>query len=223
MTKPAFILCDGNLTYDQAEPNLCTDEPVICYGLPVPTPTRGTASGGGGGVSTLRDWLPQTGWFDGGGSQPEPELEPRETVQTAISGPEIGEEVSKAALALGAVERAVQEAPRELLEREVVALKGRLAELQSQPVALAPEVVEALIRLQVRVAKLETLVAILSKAGLAGEAQPEPGRMHPLVAAGLVALGTYALVPDSMRGLREAGYSVAAGIAIREVLRSLRP
>lgn len=47
MSHPAFILENGNLTYDPSYPNLCTDEPVICYGVKVPAPRPAPPYGGG--------------------------------------------------------------------------------------------------------------------------------------------------------------------------------
>lgn len=58
MTNPAFLLCDDHLTYDTSKLNLCTNDPVICYGPPVPVPppapsSSGSTGGGGGG-----GWIP---------------------------------------------------------------------------------------------------------------------------------------------------------------------
>jgi hypothetical protein len=56
MSNPAFILANGNLTFDAAFPSLSTDEPHVSYGLkaPVPPPPRpgrrfGSAPVGGRG------------------------------------------------------------------------------------------------------------------------------------------------------------------------------
>jgi hypothetical protein len=67
MSHPAFILANGNLTYDPSQPNLCTDEPHVCYGIKQPVPPTppfvgGSSGGWGGGKGLHVEELPSEVW-----------------------------------------------------------------------------------------------------------------------------------------------------------------
>jgi hypothetical protein len=214
MTNPAFLLCNGSLTYDQAEPNLCTDESHICYGVPVPVPPSRGASGSGGGGSRR---------YDGGVDFINEFVRVAVLPETSASPPNVAAEVSayneEALLGqLAEAKRRLQAlaATEELAlfyALEIAALTRRVQELEARIIELAKAGAAMAIRGAVRAAK----AALLGSA--AGESNPAP---RYATAAIVVAGVTCFVVPDKMPTLKEAGYSLAAALGVRALLLHLK-
>jgi len=214
MTNPAFLLCNGNLTYDQAEPNLCTDESHICYGVPVPAPPSRGASGSGGGGSRR---------YDGGVDFINEFVRVAVLPETSASPPNVSAAVS--AYNEEALLGQVAEAKRRLaalaktgeLARfyalEIEALTRRVQELEARIVEMAKAGAAAAIKGAVEAAKAALL------GNVTGENNPAP---RYATAAVVVAGMTFLVVPDKMTGLKEAGYSLAAALGVKAILLHLR-
>jgi len=191
----AFILVNGNLTYDASKSVLGTDEPVVNYQL-APSPVRRKRGGGGGGGSVFTPIGIPLKYVDA------PSLEGERATATTTE-PAVSDSLLRARI-------------REL-EETVVALRKRAA--SREPDRKAERKIEWLeAQLVVSMEKLAAMQAprIHAPAPLAGTDRLVEARKAALSAA--VAGGvTYALVPPSWPVAKKIGYSIAGGFAMKAV------